>query len=114
MSIEQPYYMIYNSQRNQFAVITPKKLLILNEDGNKVGDYNISLSSVDAAELLSDGTLALWDKDENLGYRYSFDGKLMTGYPLPAASPFVMAPQYGINNIVVINKDGSLYSFLRK
>lgn len=113
MSKELPYDMIYNSTLNKFAVVTPKKLLILNEDGKKVGDYNISLSTVDNVELLSDGTIAIWDKDEHLAYRYSFNGELSTGYPLPASSPYVMATQYGVNNIVVINKDGSLYSFLR-
>lgn len=114
MTKEQPYDMVYNSERRQFAVVTPKKLLILNEEGKRVGSYDISLSTVDHVELLSDGTLALWDKDDALAYRYSFDGELMTGYPLPASSPYVMATQYGVNNIVVISKDGALYSFLRK
>lgn len=114
MNKDLPFDMIYNKEKQLFAVITPKKILTLNEDGKKVGDYNIYLSSVDDVKLLADGTIALWDKDEKLAYRYSFEGELLTGYPLPASSPFVMNSQYGVNNIVVISNDGSLYSFLRK
>lgn len=96
-----------------FAFVTAKSITVVDDHGSVVSSAQLYLSSLAWAELSVNGNIAVWDKEENLGYLIQPDGKIVDGFPVPAASPMSIVYVDGVMNVVVAGRDGTLCDFIK-
>ncbi len=107
------FFFALGQSRTRFAFVSQKRIAVVDDEGRVQSNNPIYVASVAWAALTPDGNIALWDKDEQLGYVFTPEGKLVDGFPIPAASPFAISKSDGITHVVVAAPDGSLCDFLK-
>lgn len=98
---------------NRFAFVSARNLTIVDDHGKILSNNPLYLSSVAWAEVTAGGNLAVWDKDESLGYLISPQGKVIEGFPVPAASPLSIIKADGVTNVVVAARDGEICNYIK-
>lgn len=109
----QQSYMVKLLNTEKFAIVAPDNITIVDADGKTCISEKISLSSVAGVELTPAGNIAVWDKDDGLGYLYDEKAKLIDGFPVPAQSQIVVTTTDKVEKVVTIGKDGELNCFLK-
>lgn len=107
------HVMLRIDNARSFAFVTKNRIVITDENGSVMSMQNTYLSSIGWATVVADKYIAVWDKDENLGYLFDQNGHMLEGYPVPAWGAFTVLPTDKLINIVVAGKDGSLFNYLK-
>lgn len=109
----RPHSLLQLRQRGQFAMVSSNAIAIIDSDGNVISNEPINLSSIGWTTVTADGDIAVWDRDEKLGYVFSPSAKLVSGFPIPAGGPFAMTKQNGVVHIIAAGADGVLNCYLK-
>jgi len=107
------HYMLKLNGEESFVFINNKNIVHTDDNGNVISIRSIYLSDVDWAEMTNDDRIAVWDKNESLGYLFECDGRLVDGFPIPAKSPMAIAEKNGAYNIIVAGDDGILNNYIK-
>ncbi|MCQ2229385.1 MAG: hypothetical protein MJZ13_06525 [Bacteroidales bacterium] len=107
------HYMFKLNGEDSFVFINNKNIVQTDDRGNVVSVKSIYLSSVDWATITSDNRLAVWDKNESLGYLFECNGRLVDGFPIPAKSPFAVSVKDESCNIIVAGDNGILNNYIK-
>ncbi|MCQ2226401.1 MAG: hypothetical protein MJZ01_00635 [Bacteroidales bacterium] len=106
------HYMLQLSA-DRFAFVSNRHYVVTDDKGQVVSHNRLYLSSVDNAEMTYDGKIALWDREESLGYLINGDGHVADGFPIPAKSPFTTVKNNGTDNIVVVGESSTLNDYIK-
>ena len=106
------HFAVFDAATQQYFVFIPEKMIILDADGNRTAEHELYLASLSDVRI-HNRTIALWDSEEKLGYLVTFDGKIVDGFPVPAASPLSIMETSDVFNIIAAGIDGSLFDFLK-